>query len=244
MSKYRCSRCGATHRNEERLCRLCGMDLTGEHIPLYTKQEKQDSGKRRGIGSLAAWGALGVLAVGALAIALGLTDQDEAVREAAQSAPVLDLSSPDGWQAVEDPEGGVVFDLPGTAIQSETPFSATTDGQATVWTADILDETRIQVLHGELPEPTEADTDRLRLEALADAWAAQTGTTVRDSTVGTFAGEPAIDVELNRWPTDDPRPGRAYIVIRDDTRVYVVQVHSVYPELSQFPRVVDSLEFT
>lgn len=243
MSKYRCSRCGATHRNEAKSCRLCGMDLTGEHIPLYTKEARQDTGRRRGIGSLAAWGALGVLAIGALAVGLGLTDQDESVRDVAQDVPGLDLTSPDGWQAVEDPEGEIVFDLPGTATQTEAAFSGTADGQATAWTAEILDETVIVVLYGDLPPEPEGSTDRLRLEALADTWAADQGTTVRDSSVGTFRGQPSIDVELDRWPTDDPRPGRAYLILRDD-RVYVVQVHSIYPELSQFPRVLESLEFT
>lgn len=243
MSKYRCSRCGATHRNEATQCRLCGMDLTGEHIPLYQKPRQQKQ-KKRGIGTLAAWGALGVLAIAAIALALGLTKDDANVREAAKEVPLVDLSGPDGWQPVEDPDGGIVFDMPGTATLTEVPFTAASDGEASVWTSEILDETEIRVLYADVPAAAEGDTDRLRLEAMAEAWAAHNGTTVRDSDVTTFRGSPAIDVELDRWSdSGDPRPGKAFIVLRDD-RVYVVQVHSIYPALTQYPRVVESLDFT
>lgn len=244
MAKYRCTRCGATHNKGEAICRLCGMDLTGEHIPISGPQARQVEKKKRGIGSLAAIGLLLVLVLGALAIAFGLGESDDTVMNAVTNVPGVDFSPPSGWEPVEDPEGGLVFSMPGTATQTEVPLSFSTTGKADQWESWILDETQMLVLYAPVAPSTPDDTDRLRLEAMAEAWTAQNGTTVRDSEIVGYRGQPAIDVTPNRWPEDDPRPARALIVLRDDEQAVIIQVQSIKPALTQFNTLVDSLSFT
>lgn len=243
MAKYRCTRCGATHNKGEAICRLCGMDLTGEHIPISGPTARKEEEKKRGIGSLAAVGLLLVLLLGALAIAFGIGESDDTVINAVTNVPGVDFSPPSGWEPVEDPEGGLVFSMPGTATQTEVPLSFSTTDKADQWESWILDETQMLVLYAPIEPGEHGDTDRLRLEAMAEDWVAQNGTTVRDSTVVTYRGYPAIDVTPNRWPTEDPRPARALIVLRGEQAV-ILQVQSIKPALTQFDTLTSSVGFT
>lgn len=240
MSKYRCPRCGATHKEAVTNCRLCGMDMTGEHIPANMKEARQVT-KKKGIGGLAVWAVLAVLAIVALAVALGLSRDDGTLDTVTDRIPGLSGPTEDGWEPLEDPEGGFVVQLPGTATQTQIPFAAATDGQATVWTSNILDETEIVIAYADVAPVEEGSSAKARLEDLDDAWAEAQGTTVRDSDTSGFLGLPAVDVQLERWDLNgELAPGKAFLFTEGD-RLYVVQVHSIYADMPQYVRVLNSM---
>lgn len=238
MSKYRCPRCGATHKEQVLHCRLCGMDMTGDHQPIGA--DVRPSGKKRGgIASLAVFGVLGVLAVIALAVALGLTSSE--TDDLTDKIPGIRSETSDGWVPLQDDEGGFIVSLPGTATQTTVEFPPAVDGEATVWTATIADEIRITVGWADLPPLEEGSSDAARLEAMADAWAEANDTSVRDSQQSEFAGLEAIDTTLRDTDLEgESANAKAYLFMRDD-RMYIVMVESIYVEMPQYTRVLTSL---
>lgn len=240
MSKYRCPRCGATHKEAVTSCRLCGMDMTGDHIPANMKEARRVT-KKKGIAGLAVWAVLAVLVIVALGVALGLSRADDPVTQVAGQLPGLSGPTADGWDALEDPEGGFVVQLPGTATQTQVPFDGAVDGQATVWTAWILDETEIVVAYADVAPIAEGSSEAARLEGLADQWASAEGTTVRELDRSGFLGLEAVDTQLERYELDgELAPSKAFLFTKGD-RLYVVQVHSIYSDMPQYVRVLNSL---
>ena len=243
MSKYRCPRCGATHKDAVTSCRLCGMDMTGEHIPANMKEARKAS-KKKGIGSLTVWAVLAVLIIVVLGVALGLSRSDDPVTQVAGQIPGLTGATADGWEPLEDPEGGFVVQLPGTATQTRIPFDAAVDGEATAWTSAILDETEIVIAYAQVDPVAEGSSEKARLETLADDWAASQGTSVRDLSTSNFRGLEAVDTQLERYDLNgELAPAKAFLFTEGDT-LYVVQVHSIYADMPQYVRVLNSLGLT
>jgi hypothetical protein len=240
MSKYRCPRCGATHKDPVAHCRLCGMDMTGEHQPVGAER-RTTSGKRSGVASIAVFGVLGVLAIAALAVALGLGGDDSGVDQLTDQIPGVRAETSDGWVPLEEPEGGFVVSLPGTATQTTVDFPPAVNGQATVWTATIADEIRMTVGWADLPPLPEGSSDAARLEQLADDWASAHGTSVRDLEQSDFSGLEAVDTTLRDTDLEgESANAKAFLFMRGD-RMYVVMVESIYVDMPQYIRVLTSL---
>ena len=244
MSKYRCPRCGATHKSDTGHCRLCGMDLSGTKIPASVPQARSAAATKRGLGGIAVFGVLGVLVVAALAVAFGLSGDDSAVGDITENIPGVRGATSDGWEPVVDETGGFVVNLPGTATQTTVPFPPAVDGQATTWTSTIADEIRITVAYADLPPLDDSSSDAARLEAMADEWAAANGTTVRDSAESDFSGLPALDTTMRDTEVGgEPANVRAFLFVRGD-RLFVVMVESIFVDIPQYTRVLTSLSLS
>lgn len=241
MSKFRCPRCGATHKTEAAHCRLCGMDMSGDKIPAVTGVVGKGPQSKRGLGAIAVFGILGVLVIAALAVAFGLSGDTDGVDAITENIPGVRNRTADGWDPLQDDAGQFVVNLPGTATQTTVPFAPATDGQATVWTATVADEIKITVAYADLPPLSDASSDAARLEAMADAWAEAKGTRVRETTEADFAGLPALDTTMNDTELEAGEANvKAFFFTRGD-RLYVVMVESIYVDVPQYTRVIASL---
>lgn len=244
MSKDRCPRCGATHKDEVAHCRLCGMDMSGTKIPIGEIKGRAATSGKKGLGGIAVFGIVGVLIVAALAVAFGLSGDDSGVDAITDNIPGVQGQTSDGWEPLIDESGGFVVSMPGTATQTTVPFAPAEDGEATVWTSTINDEIAVTVAYADLPPAPEGTSDAARLEAVADDWAAANDTVVRNAAESAFKGLEAIDVSLRDTEVDGEQANaRAFFFVRDD-RVHIVMVESIFVDLPQFTRVLASMELT
>lgn len=242
MSKYRCPRCGATHKDPVPHCRLCGCDMTGDHTPVGPTRRAPK--KDRGLAPLVIGGVVGVVAISVLALVLGLNADTSGVEDLTGKIPGVGGETADGWRPLEDADGGFVASLPGTATQTETAFAPAESGKATTWTTNIADEIRITVAYAFLPAAAEGETPEGRLIELADEWATAADTSVRTSELSAFAGLPARDTVLRSTDLEAGKANaKAFLFLREN-RLYVVMVESIYLEMPQYTRVLASMELT
>jgi len=243
MSKFHCPRCGATHKTLQAKCRLCGMDMSGEHVP-FDMGARPPAEKPKGLGALLGFGILGVLIIGALGVAFGISDDGGRISQVSARIGLGGLDA-DGWTALEDPQGSFIVEMPGTATQTTTSFPPGQNGEMTVWTSMISDETKIIVGFTDLElTGAESDSEKVRLEELAKQWATAQGTRLDRIDASAFRSYPAVDTRLAFFDLNGKlAAAKAFLILRGD-RLYVVQVQSIYPDAPQYVRVLNSLELT
>jgi len=221
------------------------MDMSGEKVP-YDMSGRRAGGseKRKGLGSLVVFGILGVLIIGALGVALGLSNDGGSISKVTNRVGLGGIDE-DGWTQLDDPDGALTVELPGTATQTTVAFPPGKDGEMTVWTSEISDETKIMVGYADLQlTGEESDSEKVRLEELADQWAASQGTTVDTLDESKFPPYTAVDTKLSFFDLNgELAMAKTFLLLRGD-RLYLVQVQSIYPDAPQYVRVLNSLQLT
>lgn len=244
MAKYRCPRCGATHKEQTEQCRLCGQRMVSEHdVAQYTGGARQQIDKPKGLGKLFFIALGGVLVIALVALVLGLVPSNSFINSIRDKIPGLKVDSSDGWRQVEEPGGSFVAQFPGEPTTRTIPFSASPDNRITSVVVKVGDETELSVSYGTVSQIGE-ESAKAELERLGDIWAAQTGFKVSQRTETGFMGYPALLLEqtegklLGQYATQ-----RSMLVLKGD-RLYVIQSTSVYKDHPQFERLANGVAFT
>src|SRR5690606_10843475 len=150
MSTYRCPLCGASHKDDAERCRLCGQSLKADTVAVAPPRATTGPVRaQRGIKGVVLIGLGLVIALGAVAVAFGLVQENKQVRQAKElvTGPV------DGWSTQEDHEGRFRVDLPGTRTRSLMPVAGADDGTVTAWAASVGDDTDLVAGWGTVTPP-------------------------------------------------------------------------------------------
>lgn len=244
MSKYRCPVCGATHKDLPTHCRLCGQDMSGTStIPAYAGGARQAAQKKSGLGPLFVIAIVGVIAIAALALVMGLTGSNDFIDNIREKVPGLEPRGEDGWTTLDDPSGGFVAEMPEEREKKFVAFAPAANGRLDQWSSTIGGETELTISYGAITAPA-GQSATATLVSLADTWAATIGAQVDESAETTFRGYPAIDLSLRDLTYGgEDATARAMIMLEGDT-VYVIQSLSIYPDQPQFGRLVNSFVLT
>lgn len=244
MAKYRCPVCGATHKQPPVKCRLCGQDMTSEAmIPLTPPAARAAPGRKKGLGSLFLIAAAGVTVLVGLAVLLGLTGDRGFVDNLRDEIPGLAPTGRDGWQTLDDGDGGFTAELPGEPTERFVPYPPAAEGRMDQWVSTLGQETELTIAYAEVTRPP-GTSDKAALVTYGDAWAAQLGGDVDDREETSFAGLPALLLTIDRLEYEDEIATARALLVLNGERLYVVQSLSVYPDHPQFARVANSLTFT
>lgn len=272
MSKYRCPICGATHKQYQPNCRLCGQSLAAENIPTNMPRAATNVSANSSIKGIIWIGLLVVVVLLVGAVAFGIVQSNRTIEAAKE---VVLQQNIDGWSplvcAVEGtsteaaptctvPAGqGFTVELPGDRTKSNTAFAPAAGAKMETWSTNISTDTLLEVAFAPVTDPATgappAAGDELALDRIADAWlasknltraVADTGST--DVTVAetTFLGHPALLLTTPTAEVDlngEPAYLRTLLVQRDDV-LFVVQSTSIYESPEPFDRMVDTLTFS
>ncbi len=272
MSKYRCPICGATHKQYQPNCRLCGQSLSPENIPTDMPRAATPASANSSIKGvfLIGLGVVLVLLVGALAF--GIVQSNRTIETAKE---VVLQQNVDGWSplvcvvegtATETPPTctvapgeGFKVELPGDRTKSNTPFGPAEGTKMETWSATIGSDTLLEVAFAPITDPatgaalTSGDKDAF--DRIADAWLAGKGLSRAVSSTGStdvrvqetsFKGYPAL---LLTTPTTEVKYNnqdaylRTLLILRDDV-LFVVQTTSIYESSDPFDRMVSTLTFS
>jgi hypothetical protein len=249
MSKYRCPVCGAAHKQQPEKCRLCGQDMGGPNtVPIITGA-RQVVTKRSGLTDLGLIAVAGVAAIALLAVGLGFTGSSGFVDNIRERIPGLAPDRSDGWQPLDDADGGFVAQMPEDRTKQFAPFTPGQDGRLEQWVAPIGWETELSIYYARLATPPTDDAWRPYLEELADTWAQSLGGRAEDITERAFRGHPGMTTTVEGLRMLDPEgnlevaTAKAWLVLRGET-LYLVQSLSVYRDHPNFERLAGSIEFT
>jgi hypothetical protein len=212
-------------------------------IPNYTGGARQAATRQGGLGSLVLIAVIGVLAIAALALVMGLTGSNDFIDNIRDKIPGLEVEGNDGWTALDDPSGGFVAEMPDEREKKFVSFAPAANGRLDQWSSVIGGETDLTISYGNVTvQPGQSSTAALVL--LADTWAATLGAQVETTEETTFRGYPAIDMALRGMTyNDETATTRTMLVLRGNT-VYVIQSLSIYPDHPQFGRLANSFQFT
>lgn len=272
MSKYRCPICGATHKQYQPNCRLCGQSLSPENIPTEMPRAATPTSANSSIKGvfLIGLGVVLVLLVGA--IAFGVVQSNRTIETAKE---VVLQQNVDGWSrlvcvvegtATESPPTctvaageGFSVELPGDRTKSNTPFASAEDAKMETWSATIGSDSLLEVSFAAITDPATGAAptsgDKEAFDRIADAWLATKDLTRAVSSSGatdvrvqetTFKGHPAL---LLTTPSTEVKLNgddaylRTLLILRDDV-LFVVQTTSIYESSEPFDRMVSTLTFT
>jgi hypothetical protein len=202
MAKILCPACGAAHKGQANVCRLCGARLDGDNPITLGKQRQADPGidpySRRGMGPAILIG-LGIVAVvAALAVGTGAVESTDQVNWLRDKLPFLKQETDDGWIEFADPDGVLVVETPGEPTLEEDPAAITPAGTVTSYVVLIGDDFDMTVGYTSGAGLDTAGNDREALEALAATFVADSGgREVSISDPFTYNGRPAIDVTID-----------------------------------------------
>ncbi len=271
MANYRCPICGANHKEPVDHCRLCGADMTGRPLPTPFEAAPPPVSTKGGVKGLVFIGIGVVVLIGVAGLAFGLVRSNDVI----ESAKVKVIPNhTDGWTVQDEPDpknpagtapagtsvGHFTVELPGDRTRESIPFSATTDGKLTVWTAKIGTDYKLQVGWGPITPPppgqgpsgTAADQvptgQRFLKETVAPAWLASHGAT--ETTVTTqeavISGSPAYVIrEVQSSTTLNGKPAylQTALILHKDI-LYVIQLTSIYKDADQLDRMMSTFGIT
>jgi hypothetical protein len=200
--------------------------------------------KKKGLSGLFLLAIVGVLLIAALAIFFGFGGSDELVDRARTEVPALRAGSSDGWQTVDDGDGGFTVELPGEPEKGFVPFGPADDGRAEQWVAVVGTETELTVAYTGVPVSDDLRAEEALAE-LASDWAITLGGSLDDvEEEVSFKGYPGLIVTIEDLSYDgQSATARALLVLRGET-VYIAQSLSIYKDHPQFSRMANSLTFT
>jgi hypothetical protein len=250
MAKYRCPICGATHKEPIGQCRLCGQDLSGNHIPDGHAPVAVPITRRGGLKGFVIIGLIVVIALAAGALALGLVHKNSTV----QSAENLFIdNSNDGWTTQTDDQGHYSVALPGDRTRETVDFGPTNDGKLTIWTSKISSDTEIKVGYGSVTPGSGTGSSgtaltgagaELFLKDFATSWASENNmdNTLYQAQETSIAGYPAYiarSVQPKVKVDGKDAFAEAAFVLKGDT-IYVLWVNSIYKNAEQLDRLMSS----
>jgi hypothetical protein len=247
MSKYRCPVCGATHKESPEKCRLCGLSMGAISGVPVSSGTRQVSTKKKGIADVGVLAVGGVVLLALLFVILGFTGSNSFIENIRDKIP--GAGGNDGWQDIDDGDGGFTARLPEDNERRTTPFPLAANGRLEQWVAPISAETELSVSYVRLPTPPESNEWRSFLEDAAITWGDTLGgwaTQIRESS---FRGYPMMSTTIDGLRMEDSDgtvqvgSAKAYLVLRGDT-LFIIQSKSVYADHPNFASLVDSVKFT
>ena len=284
MPNYRCPICGANHKKMVPNCRLCGQNMSGEFIPTgpppsagATTMMVGNKGGSKGMFLI----GIGVVLVIAVAGVIFGYVRSNSVLESVKSVGATPV---DGWTAQSEPDekqgppsssasgeiGHFVVELPGDRVHEEIPFSATTSGKLSVWTAKVGKDTKIQVGWGKVVPPApgtganggtaldQSATVRKFLKGLALNWAVQNNLTddPTDCEIRPGCSYKTSEISIGGYPgfqlnsigpkfklDNQDAFGWLGLTLKGNT-LYVIQVYSIYGDSPQYNRVANTFQIT
>jgi hypothetical protein len=248
MANYRCPVCGAGHKSPQEHCRLCGASLTEvSHIPQGAQALKAAPSKQ-GVGIIIVVGIVGVLVVILLAVVFEFGERTEVVETIKDEVPGLNDGGSDGWQTVDDADGGFTVEMPGTPERGFVALPGTAAERADQLISTIGEETELTVAYAPVTVPPDLDRGQTvdLLKWSAHNWAASQGGKILDIPVTETvqSGHLAVEFTAERTTVNgEPATAKGVIFLAGDT-VYILQSNSIYPDHSQLGRLRSTFELT
>ena len=247
MATYRCPECGASHKENEELCRLCGAPMAN---PVTYRTETIDKSvaaerfKPKGMGPFALIGVGVALVIGIAAIAFGLVDSGDEVNEVRGQLPGLDRVD-DAWFEWADPDELMVVEVPALPVEVDDPSAVDSAGSDVVaWSTTVGD---LEFLFGHTDGMVFEDGDdlnaaRTQMGETADILAENLGGTVIGVSEPFQVGEHyAVDVSYQGLTLDaGPAFGNARLVMADG-ELYFIITTDYQRNSSQHDRMAGSL---
>jgi len=272
MSKYRCPICGATHKQYQPNCRLCGQSLAAENIPSGMPKAATPVLANSSIKGVFWIGLLVVLLLIVGAVAFGFVQSNRTIEAAKE---VVLQQNVDGWSplvcSVEGssteatptctvPAGqGFSIELPGDRTKSNTPFASASGAKMETWSTTISTDTLLEVIFAPVNDPQTGappvSGDKPAFDRITDEWLASKGLSRTVNSTGSadvrvqetgFGGYPA---RIITTPTTEVQLNgddaylRTMLVLRDDV-LFMVQATSIYEASEPFDRMVETLAFS
>lgn len=246
MSKYRCPLCGATHKDQAERCRLCGQSMAPGAVATTVSRPAEPVRAARGTKGVVLIGAGLVMAVLGVAVVVGVVQANRQIRVAED----LVIGPADGWTVQTDEEGGFAVELPGTRTRESEVAAVTDDGRATAWTAELGDDAELKVAWGEVAPaytdgaPVRPAAIRYLRDTTVARWLAgnRLDTTFVTVDEGGAGGLPAVTVRTTqaRLALQGREAYSRATFALDGTRLYVLQVVTIYRDAPQLDRMVAS----
>jgi hypothetical protein len=248
MSKYRCPVCGAAHKESPEKCRLCGLSMRViSSVPIST-ETKQVATKKKGIADVGLFAIGGVVLLALIFVILGFTGSNSFLENLRDKIP--GSGGNDGWQEIDDGDGGFTARLPEDNERRTTPFPLAANGRLEQWVAPISAETELSISYAHLdPLPGGNDWSSLFGEEAALDLADTLGGRATQITESSFRGYPIVSTTITGLRMEDSggtsqvASAKAYIVLRGDT-AFIIQSKSVYADHPNFASFADSVQFT
>lgn len=246
MSSYRCPLCGANHKDAAERCRLCGQSLAPGAVDAAPRAVAKPVRAKRGIKGVVLIGLGLVVALLVGALAFGVLKADRQVRMAQD----LVTGTADGWSTQAEAEGQFQVDLPGTRTRSAATFAGTDDGTITAWQSSIGDDTEVLAGWGTVTPPltdgkiSNALAVQYLKETVIPRWAVTNGVGEKTGLFreGTIGGLPAVSVETVQPQLKvKGKEGFAHVAVAlRGTRLYVLQVLTIYKDTPQLERMANT----
>jgi hypothetical protein len=244
MASVRCPGCGAKNNDIAAKCRICGFDLRGQsELPMSQPEagsEAMKSGSLKGVFGLA---VLGVLAIVAAGVLLGVLPGGDVVTSIRNRIPLIATESSDGWEEFVQADARFSATMPVDRTTNQVPFQWSTTGTIDQWVStlgpDDAPDTTLSVQWAPVATP-EGENVEASLTSLSLAWAESFGGKVESSRETSFQGQPALLVEVTglRNGEGDLVSARALFLRRRDQQ-FVLVSNSLYQDHPQFDRLVN-----
>lgn len=253
--KYRCPVCGATHKDLPEQCRLCGQKMGPEAAVGASVSARVDVEQKRGIGAIVGVVILLVVAIVAIAVLTGAVPGLKSI-DAAKNKVGFGTND-DGWSRFDYPAGGFSVEFPEgdrkTDSLNDTYRAYTLIGKDTLLLVSAK-PVMTQQEYEQLTKTTEGQTLKKRMETAADEIELNMktdGVKIDKRTDSSAFGVPAVYLETRDTKTGDivglrsdaPLHSRTMLFIKDGV-LYNVSVVSVYNDMPQFDRLLNTLVIT
>jgi hypothetical protein len=250
MSNHRCPLCGANHKEEAEFCRLCGQSLAPGAVTTAAPAVARPVRAVRGTKGMVLIGLGLVVAVLLAAVVFGVVRENAQIRKARE----LVTGQADGWTPQPDDQGRFTIVLPGTRTREVLTHAATDDRRITAWHADLGDDTEVLAGWGKVSAPlangviTPPAAYLYLREVVVPRWLAAGNLTANFVTIEETGagGLPAVLVRTTQARiAHKGRDSYASLVLAlNGGTLYVLQVLSIYKDMPQLSRMVDSFAVT
>jgi hypothetical protein len=198
MSKYRCPICGATHKQYQPNCRLCGQSLAAENIPTDMPKAATPASANASIKGVFLIGLAVVLVLLVGGVAFGVVQSNRAIETAKEAvlqqnvdgwsplvcvvegAPAAEGAATEAAPTCIVPAGqGFRTELPGDRTKSNTVFAPAAGGTMETWSSTISSDTLLEVAFAPVTDPATGaapvTTEKAAMDGITDAWLAGEG---------------------------------------------------------------------
>lgn len=252
---YRCPVCGATHKELQDQCRLCGQMLGPDAVVGTPQEGRVEVAEQRGIGGIVFVAVLIVVALVVVAVLLGVVPGIKVLDSAKGKVGINQTA--DGWSRFDYPAGGFSVEFPEGDRKTKAD-----DGTYSAYMF-INKDTLLLVQSKRVMSPEEyqaltQSTDQSQTLKKAVGAAADEieqalknrGVKIDKRTDTGYGGVPAVTFELrdakpefDGLRADVPIWGRE-IVFMSGGVLYKISVLSVYKDAEQFDRLLNTFQIT
>lgn len=247
MAKYRCPECGASHKEHDPYCRLCGAPMDQRVVYQSAAPDPSIAASRfdrRGLGHFIIIGAIVGLVVVAGAVWLGVVEGGDDVRSLTNDIPGVGGAS-DKWFTWPDPDEVILVEVPAIPEEADDPLSLSADADTVHYQVEIGDTVHniafTQGLDFTYDEDTPSEARALLETTVADLAPQQEGVVQRQSEVFTWQGYPAVDVTYDGLSLPGgPAFGTARIFLADG-EIFLVETVDYDRNPDSYQRIRDSI---